>query len=62
MIDQLYLTRPGSCDSMETIFQNIEGEVKYSMHNIFRYLLDNIYDEQEMSDKIDGILLEKDEL
>jgi len=28
---------------------------------VFRQLIDNIYDEKEMSDKVDGILLEKND-
>ena len=60
LINNFYLTRPSSYDSIDNITDNLERDVTQALNEIVSHLLDNIYDEQEMSHKIDGILLDKD--
>ena len=60
-IDGFCMPRPDMHQTPQQYFDNLEYAIRELLHQVTDTLIDNIYDEQEISNKVDGILLEKND-
>ena len=53
------IVAPEPWQAPDDYYRMLTANIQNWMHNVVMEIVNNIYTEQEMSDKVDGILLEK---
>ncbi len=60
MAQSIQIEPPTQYQSLDDYFRQLNCNIENWMHCVAMTIVNNIYTEQEMSDKIDGILLDDD--